>query len=69
MARKYVDWADWAGDHHEQVEAERRASNYYGTLECPHAEILGGRCTDCTHEIEGWEPDDTDIPNIGKIPA
>jgi hypothetical protein len=25
MAKRYMDWADWAGDHPEQAEAELRA--------------------------------------------
>jgi len=59
MSTKYMDWTDWAGDHHEQVEAELRAKR---TETCEHAEVNNqGVCENCGDEIEGWEPDDAQL--------
>jgi hypothetical protein len=58
MSSKYMDWADWAGDHHEQVEAELRKRQQT----CEHEDIDNqGVCTDCETEVEGWEPDETQL--------
>jgi hypothetical protein len=60
MSTKYMDWADWAGDHHEEVEAELRATRGYE--QCEHAEIDNqGVCENCGIEVEGWEPDQTQM--------
>jgi len=59
MSSNYEDWADWAGDHHEQVEAERRAKL---VEQCEHAEVSpSGYCENCGTEVEGWEPDDAQL--------
>jgi hypothetical protein len=60
MSKNYEDWADWAGDHPEQAEAELRAKRGYE--QCEHEEIDNqGVCTDCGIEVEGWEPDETQM--------
>jgi hypothetical protein len=69
MSTKYMDWADWAGDHHEEVEAERRKARIE---QCEHAEIDNqGVCENCGIEVEGWEPDDAQLlTQFGtKVPA
>jgi hypothetical protein len=69
MSTKYMDWADWAGDHHEQVEAELRTKRIEP---CEHAEVDNqGVCMDCGTEVEGWEPDDAQLlTQFGtKVPA
>jgi hypothetical protein len=56
----YTDWADWAGDHPEQAEAELRKGRPEPT--CEHAEVDNqGVCTDCGDEVEGWEPDEQQL--------
>lgn len=53
------DWADWAGDHHEEVEAERRKLLIEA---CEHTEVDNqGVCEDCGDEVEGWEPDERQL--------
>ena len=59
MSSNYEDWADWAGDHPEQVEAERRAKLIE---QCEHAEVDNqGVCENCATEVEGWEPDEQQL--------
>lgn len=65
MSKHYEDWADWAGDHHEEVEAERRKArllHFVPDLECEHAEVSpSGYCENCGIEVEGFEPDDAQL--------
>lgn len=68
MSTNYEDWADWAGDHHEQAEAElRRLKPQTGGAaiiveQCEHAEVDNqGVCENCATEVEGWEPDEQQI--------
>ena len=73
MAKKYMDWADWAGNNPELAEAELRASKQrlidkHIELEaliggnCEHAEVDNqGVCENCATEVEGWEPDETQL--------
>jgi hypothetical protein len=67
----YTDWADWAGDHPEQAEAELRKGHPEET--CPHAEDIDnqGVCENCAIEVEGWEPNDAQLlTQFGtKVPA
>ena len=59
MAKRYMDWTDWAGDHHEQVEAERRAKL---VEKCEHAEVSSaGYCENCGMPMMDWEPDDAQL--------
>ena len=56
----YTDWADWAGDHPEQAEADLRKDRPEET--CEHAEADNqGVCENCGIEVEGWEPDDAQL--------
>jgi len=56
----YTDWADWAGDHPEQAEAELRKDRPEET--CEHAEVDNqGVCENCGDEVEGWEPNDAQL--------
>ena len=70
----YTDWADWAGDHPEQAEAEllrEKGEPYplssativgYTLVPCEHAEVDNqGVCENCGDEVEGWEPDDAQL--------
>ena len=55
----YTDWADWAGDHHEEVQADLRAKRIE---QCEHTEVdYIGYCANCGIEVEGWEPDDAQL--------
>jgi hypothetical protein len=65
----YTDWADWAGDHPEQAEAQLRAERQINEQfhdftegDCEHAEVTStGHCEDCGIEVEGFEPDDAQL--------
>jgi hypothetical protein len=68
MSTKYMDWADWAGDHHEEVEAELRKvrKEIAPLLACinddEHAEVSAtGHCENCGAEVAGFEPDDAQL--------
>lgn len=59
MSKHYEDWADWAGDHPEQAEAELKLID---TMDCEHAEVSpSGYCENCGIEVEGFEPDDAQL--------
>ena len=67
MSKRYMDWADWAGDHYEEVEAKAGCGG-----NCVHEEVsASGYCLDCGIAVEGWEPDDAQIlTQTGtKVPA
>jgi hypothetical protein len=63
MSTKYMDWADLAGDHHAEVEADLR-KNHEPRIggNCEHEEIDNqGVCLDCEIAVEGWEPNQTQL--------
>ena len=56
----YTDWADWAGDHPEEAEAELRRNQPMPT--CEHAEVYNqGVCVDCGDHMASWEPDEQQL--------
>jgi hypothetical protein len=62
MAKRYMDWTDWAGDHPELAEAELRAKEPFQRTSCEHEDVDNqGVCQNCLEEVEGWEPDDAQI--------
>ena len=59
MSTTYEDWTDWAGDHHEQVEAEQRTA---AGAECAHTDLDNqGVCVDCDEPYADWEPDEMQL--------
>lgn len=59
MSKHYEDWADWAGDHPEQAEAELKLID---TMDCEHEPVDNqGVCENCGDEVEGWEPSDIQL--------
>jgi hypothetical protein len=45
MAKRYMDWADWAGDHPEQAEAELKAKREKAARQWAEHKLLVARST------------------------